>query len=320
MIREISKPKLRKPIFIAAWPGMGEVAYRSVLFLKEALEFKVFAKLEARDFFPLAGIVVKQGALELPSMPAGFFYYYKAPRKQNIILFIGDAQPPLEHGEALAEAIIDFVKKYKPQHIFSFAAKPEAIDHKTKPNVWIAATDKDFADSLKHLQLKPLEEGQVSGLNGLILGVAKRHDLPGATLLGEIPLYTAQIENPKATEAILSVIDKYAGLNLDLTPLRERGKFIEDEIERMIAYLKGEPSPEQPLDEEDIDKIKKDLAAYTKLPQSAREQIEKMFKEAQKDIAKARQLKEELDRWHVYQEYEDRFLDLFKKDKGTNIH
>ncbi|MCD6228128.1 MAG: hypothetical protein J7K17_01435, partial [Candidatus Omnitrophica bacterium] len=65
----------------------------------------------------------------------------------------------------------------------------------------------------------------------------------------------------------------------------------------------------------DIEKIKKDLAAYTKLPQSAREKIEALFKEAKKDISKARELKEELDRWNVYREYEDRFLDLFRKEK-----
>ncbi|MCD6583255.1 MAG: hypothetical protein J7K71_01010, partial [Candidatus Omnitrophica bacterium] len=68
----------------------------------------------------------------------------------------------------------------------------------------------------------------------------------------------------------------------------------------------------------DIEKIKKDLAAYTKLPQSAREKIEALFKEAKKDISKARELKEELDRWSVYREYEDRFLDLFRKEKDNH--
>ncbi|MCM8756611.1 MAG: hypothetical protein NC817_01070, partial [Candidatus Omnitrophica bacterium] len=63
-----------------------------------------------------------------------------------------------------------------------------------------------------------------------------------------------------------------------------------------------------------------DLSAYTKLPQSVREKIEKYFKEAQKDISKARILKEELDHWNVYKEYEDRFLDLFKRDKKEEIH
>ena len=33
------------------------------------------------------------------------------------------------------------------------------------------------------------------------------------------------------------------------------------------------------------------------------------------DISKAKELKSELDKWNVYKDYEDRFLDLFKKTK-----
>jgi hypothetical protein len=50
-----------------------------------------------------------------------------------------------------------------------------------------------------------------------------------------------------------------------------------------------------------------------------KEKIEKLFEQAKADIAKANELKTELDKWNVYKEYEDRFLDLFgkKKDKGN---
>ena len=39
MIKIIKNPNLKNPIFIAAWPGMGEVAYKTALFLREALKF-----------------------------------------------------------------------------------------------------------------------------------------------------------------------------------------------------------------------------------------------------------------------------------------
>jgi predicted ATP-grasp superfamily ATP-dependent carboligase len=302
---------------------MGEVAYRSVLFLREVMGFKMFAKLESTEFFKPAAIVVDKGVLELPSMPAGFFYYVKGKKSPDIILFLGEAQPPLEHGEELSSTIIDFAKKYKAKLIFTFAAKPEPIDHKTASGVSVVVTHQELLKKFEKFNLKGLQEGQISGLNGIILGVAKKRDLQGACLLGEIPFYTVQIENPKASASVLKVINDYFNLNLNLAPLLERAKFIEGEIDKLISYLKGEV-PEQaptPLSEEDIDKLKKDLAAYTKLPQSAREKIEGLFKEAQKDITKAAKLKEELDAWNAYKEFEDRFLDLFrKKDKREEPH
>lgn len=323
MIKEISVPKLRNPVFIIAWPGMGEVAYKSALFLKEALQFKMFAKLEAHEFFKPAAVIVDKGIIDLPTMPAGFFYYYKAPRGRDILLFLGDAQPPLDKGEQLARSIIAYVKKFRAKLVISFAAKPEPTDHKNPSSVWIASTHKETLETFKKFNAKILAEGQVSGLNGIILGVAKHNKMKGICLLGEIPFYTVQIENPKANIKILTIIDSFLNLKLDLAPLEERAKFIEQEIDKLIAYIKGDApqgSGPLPLNEEDIDKIKKDLTAYTKLPQSGRQKIEDLFTEAQNDLSKAGELKEELDRWNVYKEYEDRFLDLFKKqnkDKGN---
>ncbi len=318
MIKEITAPKLKNPVLIVAWPGMGEVAYKSALFLKEALRCKMFAKLEATDFFKPAAVVVEKGIADMPVVPAGFFYYFKAKSGgQDIILFLGEAQPPLDRAEELALAIIEYVKKYKVQMVLSFAAKPEPIDHKNNSAVWVVATQNELLKKMSALKIKVLTEGQISGLNGIILGVAKRHSMKGACLLGEIPFYTVQIENPKASREILKVVDQLFCLNLDLAPLDERASFIEEEIDKLIAYLKGEAAPQgpSPLSEEDIEKIKKDLATYTKLPHSAREKIEEYFLRAEKDISQARELKEELDRWNVYKEYEDRFLDLFKKTR-----
>ena len=322
MIKEIVSPKLKNPIFMAAWPGMGEVAYRSALFLKEVLDFKLFAKLEAHDFFKPAAVAVEKGIIDIPSVPAGFFYYCKGKSCPDMILFIGEAQPPLEYAEDLSAAIIDFVKKYKVKLMFTFAAKPESIDHKSNSKVWLASTHAELLKDFEKIGLKNLKDGQISGLNGIILGIAKRKNIKGVCLLGEIPFYTVQIENPKAAEAILEVMNKYFKLKLNLSPVTERSKFIEEEIDKLITYLKGEPPQgPMPLNEEDVDKIKKDLAAYTKLPQSAREKIDKLFSQAEKDIGKANKLKEELDHWNVYREYEDKFLDLFrKKDKGKESH
>lgn len=322
MIKQIATPQLKNPIFIAAWPGMGEVAYRCSLFLREVAGFKMFAKLEAQEFFKPAAVQVEKGIISLPSLPAGFFYYYKGKKTQDIILFLGEAQPPLEHAEEISNIVLNFVKRFKAKNIITFAAKPEPIDHKQEPGVWISATDASVLKDFSKYRLKVLEEGQISGLNGIILGVAKNKSMEGVCLLGEIPFYTVQIENPKATAAILEVLGKYLGLNLNLAPLVERSQFVDEEIDKLVGYLKGEgqipnqapqPSGPTPLSEDDIDKIKKDLAAYTKLPQSAREKIDGLFKDAQGDIAFASKLKSELDRWNVYKEYEDKFLDLFKK-------
>ena len=48
------------------------------------------------------------------------------------------------------------------------------------------------------------------------------------------------------------------------------------------------------------------------LPQAANKEIEEMFQKVKKGDLDPSKLKQELDRWGVYKQYEDRFLDLFK--------
>ena len=91
---------------------------------------------------------------------------------------------------------------------------------------------------------------------------------------------------------------------------------MENEINKLLDYLKVPTQQGQgPIGEEEIEKIKKTLSSLTKLPASVKERIEKLFQEAEKDISKAPEIKVELDKWNVYKEYEDRFLDLFRKNK-----
>lgn len=316
MIKTLTIPKLKSPIMICAWPGMGEVAIRAALYLKENLPFKEFARLETPEHFEPAGILIKNGVLELPQIAGGIFYYYKNPKRtDDIILFISDAQPNLGNSVHYAQEIIGFAQKQRVKLIYSFAALTIPIDHVQNSKVWIAATSRKLTLNFKNLNLKTLKEGQISGLNGLILGIAKDKNIDGVCLLGEIPIYTIQIENPKASLAVLEVLNINLDLGLNFNALKERAKFVEEEINKLIGYIKGELPPSAPLSEEDIEKIKKELAAFTKLPESARKKIEELFKLAAEDIAKAAELKKELDTWSVFKDYEDKFLDLFRKKK-----
>lgn len=163
-------------------------------------------------------------------------------------------------------------------------------------------------------------DGQISGMNGLFLGLAKKEKLKGFCLLGEIPLYTIQIENPKASAAVLEALGKILNMSINVQPLKEQAQAMENEINKLLEYLKlGNPGVSAPIGEEEVELIKKTLSQLTNLPVSVKEKIEKLFEESRLDIAKAKELKIELDKWNVYKEYEDKFLDLFRKntDKGN---
>ncbi|MGB4521353.1 MAG: PAC2 family protein [Candidatus Omnitrophota bacterium] len=312
------KPKLKKPYLIVAWPGMGEVAFKAASYLVGKLPGIEFAQIAPQEFFYLTGSIVQEGILKTPELPSGKFYYYKNKTGNNdLVIFISNAQPDLAKAESYCKKIISLAASLKVETVISLAAMPQAVDHTHAANVWFASTTKELNNSLAKFNLNLLSEGQISGMNGLFLGIAKQAGLDGFCLLSEIPLYTIQIDNPKAVHAVLDVVAKILNIKIDFSVLIEQAHVMEEEINKLLDYLKLNTASAGPIGEEDIEKIKKSLSLITKLPLSIKEKIEQLFGAAKTDISRANELKVELDKWNVYKEYEDRFLDLFKK-KGSN--
>ena len=89
-----ARPKLREPVLLAAWPGVGNVALIVASYLAKKLNFKLLGELESSYFFDPMGVIVRDGIVEAPSFPHNRFYYWKNPHgTQDIILFIGEQQP-----------------------------------------------------------------------------------------------------------------------------------------------------------------------------------------------------------------------------------
>lgn len=331
------RPKLNNPYLIVAWPGMGEVAYKSAMYLVDKLQAEKFAQLMPEDFFFHTGSAIGKGILTLPELPLGSFYYWKNPatksatkhggsakfttKSSDLIIFISNAQPDLSKADAYTKRIIDLAKSFKVKLIVGFAAMPQPIDHLQPSNVWFIATSGELNNNLKKYNLNLMSEGQISGMNGLFLGMAKREGLDGFCLLGDIPLYTIQIENPKVSHSVLEALSRILNIKIDFSELIKQTHTMEEEINKLLEYLKLGPQAQTPtpIGEEEIERIKKSLSELSKLPVSVKAKIDKLFEEARSDISKANELKSELDKWNAYKEYEDRFLDLFKKskDKGN---
>jgi len=177
-LKILKKVTLKKPILLAAWPGMGEVAFKAASYLIEDLKATEFARIIPEEFFYLTGSSVAQGILDVPSLPEGKFYYWKAKRgtaaKNDLVIFLSNAQPDLSKADSYAKTIIQLAKSLKVETVVSLASMPQATDHTQDSSLWFVATDQKVKENLKKFNFNLLEEGQISGMNGLFLGLAKK--------------------------------------------------------------------------------------------------------------------------------------------------
>src|SRR5262249_27913792 len=156
--------------------------------------------------------------------------------KHDILVFIGEAQPPAGK-HTFCRKMIEYTRTIGVERIFTFAAMATQMHPSASSRVFAAATDEPLLEELRQRGLEVLEDGHIGGLNGILLGVAAESGLPGACLLGEMPHIFAQLPFPKASLAVLEAFIPIAGIDLDLTELTEQSREMEQRLGELLGQL-----------------------------------------------------------------------------------
>lgn len=303
-IKFYKKIDVVNPVMIAAWPGMGNVALGAVDYIRKKLRAVRFAEIRIDPLTALDAVEVEGGLSKLPKAPLNTFYYTKNP---DIIIFEGDVQLAGKAGIELLNKVLDVGAEFRVSRIYTTAAFPLPISYGDISEVYGAANKKGLLDLLIKAGVKLMEDGHISGLNGLALSFAEKRNIEGICLLATMPQYAISLPNPKASKAIIDILARIIDIRIDL---HELDGYIKEMEERM-AMVEDKVKDVLTIEEETSESLPHDK----KIPGYIMEKIEKLFLEARQDKKKAQILKKELDRWDMYKLYEDRFLDLFKDNQ-----
>jgi uncharacterized protein len=301
--------RLKNPWLVAVWPGMGNVAISAGFYLMAKLGMHLLAEFPARELFDVDHVDVKSGLIQPGRLPQSRFFVWNDPRGQHdLVVFIGEAQPPMGR-YVFCHRLIEFAKALGVERVYTFAALATQMHPASPSRVFVAATDVEYLAELKRRNLPTIDDGHIGGLNGVLLGAAVESGLRGACLLGEMPHIFAQVPFPKAALAILEAFGPMADLELDLTELAEQAANMNEKLGELLVRMQH-AIEQQPPAEEDSPSPETD---EDRVGQDDKQSIERLFEQAIQDRANAYELKRELDRLGLFKEYEDRFLDLFKK-------
>lgn len=304
------KQELHHPWLVAVWPGMGQVALNAGFYLLAKLEMQVIAELEANDLFDVDHVEVKEGILQTGRRPRNRFFLWVDPdRRHDLVVFLGETQPPIGK-YSFCKQLIEYAKELKVERVFTFAAMATRMRPDDRPHVYGIATEAEGLEELKRLELDILQDGHVSGLNGVLLGVAAENGLRGTCLLGEIPYLFNQLPLPRASLAILEVFNTITRMDVDLADLAEQARRTEEQYGELLAQFEQAYDREPGSTQEEY---QPETPEPPRLSKADEERIEELFEQSKKIRSRAFTLKQVLDQLGVFKEYEDRFLDLFKK-------
>lgn len=303
--------KLRQPWLVAVWPGMGNVALSAGYYLMAKLGMSLLADFSSPELFDVEHVEVKGGLIRAGALPLSRFFVWRDPaQRHDIVLFIGEAQPPLGK-YAFCHKLIEYVQGLGVERVFTFAAMATQMHPEHDSRVFAAATDRESLEELRQLELELLEDGQIGGLNGVLLGAAAEAGLRGACLLGEMPHIFAQLPFPKASLAVLKVFARMARVEIDFAELADQASAVERHLGQLLAEVEEQITRQATPEEEEG--YNPEPREEERLAPDDQRRIEQLFEQVGRDRSKAYELKSELDRLGVFKDYENRFLDLFRK-------
>jgi len=294
--------RLRTPVMLAGWPGMGNVGLGAINYLREKLNAKPFAKIDSEPLWVPDSVMVESGVAKIPFIPPSQFFFLDNP---PLLFFEGSLQPSGKTGAEVGREIIELAKSFDVRMIYTGAAFAMPISYQEPARVFGVVNKKSLLDKLKEYPVEIMKEGQISGMNGLILGLAAQSNIDAMCLLATLPQYAINFPNPKASKAIIEVLEKVLNVWVEKPDLDEAIEGINQRlslIEQKIKETFYSSEKEETLEEMEENKV----------PGYVMEKIERLFEEVKADKRKAPILKSELDRWNLYELYEDRFLDLFR--------
>ena len=282
-IRLYAEPRLEKPDMVVGWPGIGNVGLIAIDTLRAQINAEEFGEVEPWDFFYPRRVIIQAGLLKDLEFPSSKFFYQRLEKK-DLIIFIGEEQPTggerayAEGGKAyqMANLVLDVAERFGCRRVYTSGAAVALSHHAVKPEVWAAANKERLLSEIKKYESVTLMsevegiggQGSITGLNGLLLGVAKKRGLEGVCLMGEVPDYLsrAPFPYPRASKSVLEVLTQILGIDIDL-----------DVLNGMVTQV-----------DDIIDSI------YEKFPQEIRERIEQRKSVAR---AKSETITEEDERW-----------------------
>jgi hypothetical protein len=292
------EPELRNPDMIVGWPGIGNVGIITVETLRQALQAEELGEIEPWDFFYPNKVTIQAGIVTDMNFPGSKFYFKRTPKK-DLLFFIGEEQPATRESAyaegkrayEMANLVLDVAQKFSCRRIFTSGAAIAVTHHTMQPKVWAVANQKGLLSELRSydntILMSEVEgkgnQGSITGLNGLLIGAAKRRGVEGICLMGEIPDYLSRMPfpYPKASKAVLGTLAKIMGVTIGHNPL-------EDMIIQMDTVVEN---------------------VYQQFPPEIKERLE------QRKIAtptKLEAISEEDEQW--FKEHIDEF---FNKDKGV---
>lgn len=234
-------PILSNTVFFAAWggwPDAAESATRSLREIVRQLSATKFATIDPEDFYDFADqrpVVSNEsdGSRKL-SWPKNEFYYWKSDGDdRDVLLFIG-VEPNLKW-RTYSNLVQQVASESNVSLLVTVGALLDSVPHTRSPRVTGSSINPDLGQGFEHIKYPiPNYEGP-SGITSVLIDKLGENKIPSASIWGHSPHYLQVAQNPTLTHAILTELQKFVSVPVDLSSLAQESEEFDENLVRALA-------------------------------------------------------------------------------------
>ncbi len=221
-IKELAKAKLKNPVIIEGFPGIGMVGTIGASYLSEHMQLKLIGCFSSSHFPPIASI-----HNYIPVSPARIY----ASEKYDLVVLFSEFVIPAEIVFALSQKIIEFAKDKKARAIYSLAGiATEQPDGK----IYGIVSTAEMAKALGAKGIEIIREGATQGVSGVLIAECASEKIPAANIM----VQTAMPLDPAGSARLLDKLAEITGIPFDTKELTAEGEKIEGRMKAAMEKMK----------------------------------------------------------------------------------
>jgi uncharacterized protein len=219
-----ANPKMRAPVLIEGFPGLGLVGTISASYLVEKLQMEPLGYITGDSFPPLAAVHNKR-----PLFPARMYY----SAKHNLIVFISEFVIPMAAVNELSDKIYDFAQKRGVKQIISLGGIAIKGEQDTVYSITSLPELSAKIEKLPHVEL--IKEGATTGVTGVLLARGAIEKYPVISLLAESQ---QGYMDPKAAAMVLETLKELIKIDVDTSTLEHEAQKIDTKVKEIVGKAK----------------------------------------------------------------------------------
>ncbi len=240
-VQYLNEPELRNPVVIAAfagWNDAADAATTAVKFLNDRWKPVRFAEIEPEEFYDFTEtrpmIHASKGVQRIISWPTNQFLAYVDPHfDRDIILYLG-VEPQLKW-KTFTSTFLEVCTRFNVSEVLLLGAFLASIPHSIEVPVSGFSSNPEKLERLLEIDVQGSRYEGPTGMVGVLHDTFRHANIPVSSLWAAAPHYLAATPNIKVTAALLTYLNTFLSLDLDLSDIQSDALHFEEQITRLVA-------------------------------------------------------------------------------------